>query len=249
MHASPASHLVTSVLDALLAVVVAPTCAACGEPLEHPMRGAACERCWQSILPITPPICDTCGDSLATWRTSAAFPRCARCQLLDPIVVRARAVGTYDGSLRAIIHALKYDGRRSVAPRLSTLMRHHGSEILADASAVVPVPLHASRRRQRGFNQAIDLAKGLQLPVVLALRRVRATSVQASLPAARRHANVRKAFAATRAAARLVGHTIVLVDDVSTTGATLEACARALREAGVGEVRALTAARVVSSQP
>jgi ComF family protein len=108
------------------------------------------------------------------------------------------------------------------------------------------VPLHPSRRRERGFNQAADLAKRLRVPVCPALRRIRATSAQSSLPACRRHGNVRGAFALTRAAQTLAGATVVLVDDVSTTGATLEACARALKDGGVAEVRALTAARVVT---
>jgi ComF family protein len=124
-------------------------------------------------------------------------------------------------------------------------MRERGFEIIHGAQAAVPVPLHRSRRRQRGFNQAEDLAEALGIPVVTALRRVRATPSQVALPAARRHRNVRGAFAVTRNAASLAGMRVVLVDDVATTGATLDACARVLKEIGVIEVRALTAARVV----
>ena len=125
-------------------------------------------------------------------------------------------------------------------------MRIRGADVLAGADAAVPVPLHPSRRRERGFNQAADLARHLGLPVIHALRRVRATAAQAGLPAARRHGNVRGAFAPTRRPRPWTAATVVLVDDVSTTGATLEACARALKAAGVREVRALTAARVVT---
>ncbi len=124
-------------------------------------------------------------------------------------------------------------------------MRQRGADVLAGAACAIPVPLHPSRRRQRGFNQAADLARHLGVPVVAALRRVRATPTQTGLPAGRRHRNVRDAFAVTRAAAALTGATVVVIDDVSTTGATLEACARTLKEVGVSEVRALTAARVV----
>ena len=162
------------------------------------------------------------------------------------MIVLTRAIGSYDGSLRAIIHAFKYDGRRSLAARLGELMTVRGASVLAGAEIAVPVPLHPSRRRERGFDQAADLARHVGLPVVHALARIRPTAVQASLPAARRHANVRDAFALRPAAARLRGRVVVLVDDVSTTGATLEACARALSGDGVREIRALTAARVVS---
>jgi competence protein ComFC len=128
------------------------------------------------------------------------------------------------------------------------MMRERCSDVLEGAHAAVPVPLHPSRRRQRGFNQADDLARHLDLMVVPALRRIRATATQADLPAARRHKNVRDAFAPTGHAAAFIasgGAVVVLVDDVSTTGATLESCARALKACGVIEVRAVTAARVV----
>ena len=237
----------TCLIDAFASIVLAPACAACEEPLDHPSRGPVCDRCWRSILPLTAPLCDRCGDPLPTWRpVSTALACCARCRRSPRAIARARAVGAYDGALRAVIHALKYDGRRSLARPLAVMMRSRGAEILDGAACAVPVPLHPSRLRHRGFNQAADLAACLELPVVHALRRTRATSTQTSLPAARRHRNMRDAFAPTRRVRALTGSTAVLVDDVSTTGATLEACARVLKDAGVNEVRAITAARVVS---
>ena len=237
-------------IDAIAAVVLAPACAACDDLLDHPTHGAVCDRCWQSILPLTPPLCDRCGDSLPTWRAvSTALACCARCRRTPRAVDRARAVGTYDGALRAVIHALKYDGRRSLARPIAAMMRRRGAEMIEGAACVVPVPLHGSRRRQRGFNQAADLARHVGLPVVHALARTRATPTQTGLPAARRHRNVRDAFAPTRAGRALAGAVVVLIDDVCTTGATLDACARVLKEAGVREVRALTAARVVFASP
>jgi ComF family protein len=161
-------------------------------------------------------------------------------------VDRARAAGLHDGALRAIVHALKYEGRRSLAAPLAALMRERADEMISSADAVVPVPLHATRRLERGFNQAADLANHLGLPLVAALRRSRRTADQIGLPAGRRHANVRGAFKATEAAAALANKTALLVDDVSTTGATLNACALALKSAGIAEVLALTAARVVT---
>ena len=248
--------------DPVLSVLLAPACAACGVLLEHPTLGPVCEACWRSIRPLTPPLCDRCGDPLPAWREiSVPLATCPRCRRSAPDVDRGRSIGGYDGALRAIIHALKYEGRRSLARPLAALMRSRGAEILRSADCVVPVPLHWSRRRQRGFNQAADLARHLGLPVLRLLRRTRPTATQTGLSAARRHGNVRGAFAMARGLEgpeRLVGQgrrngleglTVVLVDDVSTTGATLNACARVLKQAGVREVRALTAARVVTSPP
>ena len=124
-------------------------------------------------------------------------------------------------------------------------MRLHGGEVLAGADCVVAVPLHWRRRWRRGFNQALELSVGLGLPVRHVLRRQRNTHTQTDLPAAERQKNVRDAFAVRRGA-RVGGLRIVLVDDVTTTGATLEACARVLIAAGAAEVRSLTAARVVT---
>jgi ComF family protein len=236
----------TRALDAVTAVVFAPSCAACGDLLDHPTGGPVCGACWCAILPLTPPLCQRCGDPLPSWRTiSLPLATCARCRRRPQAVDRAAAVGAYDGALRAIVHALKYEGRRTLARRLAALMRQRCEPIFWRADWLVPVPLHHSRLRQRGFNQAADLASQLGLPVQHALRRVRATPSQISLPASRRHANMRHAFGTTRHAGLLAGSIVVLVDDVSTTGATLDACARALKQAGVAEVRAVTAARAV----
>jgi len=163
------------------------------------------------------------------------------------VISLARSIGSYEGSLRAIVHALKYDPRRTIARHLATRMRAAGAAVLADADLAVPVPLHPSRERSRGFNQARELARHLGLPMVDALARTRKTVSQADLPAARRRANVRGAFRCRRG--DIDGATIVLVDDVSTTGATLNACAAALMDAGAKEVRALTAAKAVAQRP
>ena len=242
------SKWATAGCDALVAVLLAPACAACGVPLETPTQGAVCAACWRGIAPIAPPVCETCGDALPSWRLPPPEERrCTRCRRVRTVITRTTALGPYEGSLRAIVHALKYDGRRSVARRLGTLMRVRGAHLLLGADAVVPVPLHRMRRLSRGFNQASDLARHLGVPVAHALRRTRYTGSQADLPASRRHANVRGAFRLARGArATIGGRCLVLVDDVSTTGATLEACARTLLDGGAREVRAIIAARAVS---
>ncbi len=162
----------------------------------------------------------------------------------------AVAVDEYDGRMKDIIHALKYDRRRSISPRLGALMRERGAEVLRDADGVVPVPLHPRREYSRGFNQAHDLAIHLGPPVVPLLKRVVYTQSQIDLPKHERHRNVRDAFSFRPDPRSPIPDPglVVLIDDVATTGATLDACAQVLKRSGVKEVRALTAARVVTAR-
>ena len=209
--------------DTILSLLLAPPCAVCGSVLERPLSGAVCDSCWNSI-----------GTDAATFSL--------------PFISCAQALGHYDATLRDVIHALKYDGRRSIAPTLSRMMAQHGAGVLQGADLVVPVPLHPRRHRQRGFNQADDLARGLGVRRSRALRRVRATQSQIELPAEQRRDNVQHAFALRVPVIQVSRKVVVIVDDVTTTGATLEACARVLKMAGVREVRALTAARVATER-
>ena len=161
------------------------------------------------------------------------------------VITVGRAIGSYDGTLREVVHALKYERRRSVARTLAARMTDAGSDVLDGADLVVPVPLHAVRRYVRGFNQAAELARHLGVPCAHALKRTRATTTQTDLPESERFRNVHDAFTLRRGA-QVAGRIIVVVDDVSTTGATLDACARVLLAAGASEVRGLTAARAAS---
>ena len=234
-------------INALIAVTLAPQCACCNRPLDKPLHGPVCDVCWASIRPLSPPFCIRCGDPLPSWRTiSLAMSRCARCRRSNGALDCARAAGDYEGALRQIIHAFKYEGRRSLAVPLGLLLRHAGRDIVDDTQCLVPVPLHLWRRLTRGFNQAADLAATFDRPVVHALRRHRATRSQTGLTAAGRRRNVSGAFRlAAVARGSIAGKRVLLVDDVRTTGATLDACARVLKEAGAREVRALTLARAV----
>lgn len=188
---------------------------------------------------------------LPSWRVLDP-PRamCPACRRRPPTAIDvARSAGHYDGALRHIIHAFKYDTRRSLASPLGELLRDAGGDLLKEASCVVPVPLHPWRRLYRGFNQAADLAAALPIPVVHALWRRRMTTPQTGLSASGRRRNVRGAFRVSPLLRRRVMQTmianqiVVLVDDVRTTGATLDACAHVLKDAGAKEVRALTVAR------
>ena len=173
-----------------------------------------------------------------------AGPVCARCW--EDI---RTADGRYDGTLRQVIHALKYDGRRSLSRPLAALLRERHHAALRDASCVVPVPLFAWRRLRRGFNQASELAAHLDRPVVHALWRVRPTASQTGLAAHARRRNVRGAFRlspllSARTRTRFItGAVVVLVDDVMTTGATSNACTEVLVAAGARDVRVVTLAR------
>jgi len=230
-------------INALIAALLAPECAVCNALLDEPLSGCVCRNCWASIRPTTQPVCDRCGEALGhpdgvcpgRWHASA--------------VARARAIGEYDGTLKEIIHALKYSGRRSLARPLGERMRRVGSELLEAADCVVPVPLHWRREHHRGFNQAREIARHLGPPIADALIRHRATRAQVELAADRRRANVAGAFALRGGWFRdpgIRGRSVLLVDDVSTTGATLESCAGVLKESGASDVYALTAAKVVA---
>ena len=242
--------LIPRAANALMAAALAPACAVCDALLDEPLSGCVCRTCCRSILPITPPICDRCGDPIARQNQSLIpTPQslCSRCHAGASAISRARSVGEYEGTLREIIHALKYSRRHSLARPIAERMRQRGSELLEQADCVVPVPLHWRRRHQRGFNQSQMLARHLGPPVVEALFRRQHTRPQVELAADVRHSNVANAFALRRwFGSRVAGRRLVIVDDVSTTGATLEACARVLKEGGASEVYALTAARVVT---
>ena len=240
--------------DVVLAMLLAPHCAACDGVLAHPTTGPICQECWDAVERLRPPLCHACGDALPSWRIlSLADGRCPACRRRGATVVNVgRSVGHYAGTLERIVRAHKYQGRRSIAERLGPLLREVGRDLLRDAACAVPVPLHPWRRLTRGFNQAADLANTTGLPIVHALWRVRATPAQAGLRARVRRRNVTGAFRLSAWLSMhtrqryLAGRAVVLVDDVWTTGATLEACAQVLRAAGVREVRALTVARAVT---
>jgi ComF family protein len=220
-----------TVADALIATLFAPVCLSCAQVLESPTRSPACDRCWARIGRFAAP----------------GFDPGAAARHLG----RAHAIGPFEGVLRDVVHGLKFQQRRGLAAQLGPLLREAAGGLLDGADAVVPVPLHPWRQWRRGYNQAELLAATLGRPIWPALRRTHATPPQTSLDRDARHANVRQAFAlggwlprsAGRTRRRVEGRTLVLVDDVMTTGATLDACARVLREAGACGVHALIVAR------
>jgi ComF family protein len=238
-----------AVANAIVRTLLAPDCAACGAPLALPLSGPVCSTCWCAVVRLTPPWCRICGDACPPGH--AALALCARCEHRLPVFQVARSAALYHGSFREIIHAFKYQGRRALAAPLGRLMRHAARDLLEDVDAIVPVPLHPWRFSRRGFNQADDLASHLGPPVWRVLRRRRHGPPQTGLTAGLRETNVRAAFALSivRGTRRIQGRVLVLVDDVMTTGATIEACSRVLIQAGARSVRAVTAARAVAGPP
>lgn len=174
---------------------------------------------------------------------------CARCRRTPSAIDAGRAWGPYDGTLGLVLHAFKYDRCPGLAAPLAGRVAEASADLLAGADLAVAVPLHWRRRLSRGFNQSALIAARLGLAVGRPIVRARHTPPQVTLTAAERRRNVRGAFRLARWPWRrrqVRGRVVVLVDDVSTTGATLEACAKVLKEAGAREVRALTVARALA---
>jgi ComF family protein len=202
---------------------------------------------WQALNLLMSTVCGRCGVPLP----EAIGPdvECAACIARPPQVARARAAMAYDDLSRPLVLALKHAGRRDGLAMFASLMCE-AAPFTAQADALVPVPSHPWRLARRGFNQACWLAAAVSkasgtpwLPDTL--RRIRATPSQNHLDHTGRRANVAGAFAVLETGRRgVTGRHLVLVDDVHTTGATLEACAAALLAAGAAQVDAVTLARV-----
>jgi competence protein ComFC len=242
--AGPLAEGALRLVDPVLAVVFPSLCPCCGASLSRPTRGPLCEPCWEDLPRHRQGLC-RCGFPLP-----AALSVCGRCRRGLPSFERGASLGPYEGSLRVLVHELKYRGRRRVAARLAeVLLDEPGVKaVLSPGTVLVPVPLHPRRKRERGFNQAellaVELGRRTRLPVApSALVRRKDTAAQAGLSAAARRKNVSGAFAVRRQSA-VAGRIVVLVDDVLTTGATASACAGLLRGAGAAEVRLLAVARV-----
>jgi ComF family protein len=233
---------------AALDLVFPALCPLCETSLAQGRRDPLCGACWAAIPRIAPPWCERCGLPLGLAPSLPPPTTCGACRADPPGWDWARAGAEYLGVVRDAIHAFKFEGRRGMARPLAALvLEQAGVESDSTPGAVlVPVPLARARERERGFNQAAlvaeRLAAGLGLPVRPGwLARVRVTAPQSDLGAAERRANVRGAFVAAPAVA---GRSVIVVDDVLTTGATAAECARALRAAGAARVGVLAVARV-----
>jgi ComF family protein len=230
---------------AVLDLLLPPRCLRCGEAVAA--AAALCAPCWRALTFLGHPCCACCGLPFAYDLGAGAL--CGACAGARPAYARARAALRYDEESRCLVLALKHGDRLSLAPALGQWMRHSGAELLAEAEVIVPVPLHWTRLFARRYNQAAVLAHALAGdggPLVGAdfLVRRRRTPSQGRKSASARRRNVAGAFALGRSA-DVAGRRVLLVDDVLTTGATIEECARVLLRAGARQVDALTLARTV----
>lgn len=238
--------------DAVLNLLYPESCLVCANPVSRLQDCGICQRCWKSVLAlrISPPWCPSCG---APFPSAAIEPGylCGECTIRMPPYAGARSFGYYRGELSRLIQGLKFENRRNLVELLSPLLAQTfvSSWEREEIDLVVPLPLHARRRRERGFNQSVLLARGLVRLVGVpmseaALVRTRNTPPQVGLTDAERHHNVRQAFHCDRPE-QVARKRLLLVDDVMTTGATVCSASQALLEAGALRVSVLTVARAV----
>lgn len=232
---------------AALNVALPPLCPACRELVNG---SGLCASCWSKLSLIAPPYCERLGIPFAYDPGPGVLSMLAIAD--PPAYYRARAAVRYDEIARTLVHSLKYGDRLDLAPTAGRWMARAGLELLNDADALVPVPLHWRRLWARRFNQSALLAKAIAaiagVPVAAnALRRVKATAQQVGLSQAERAGNVQGAFRVpAEGRAEVRGRRLVLIDDVLTSGATADSCARTLLRAGASNVDVLVFARVVN---
>ena len=247
-------RVLRSPVDALSCTLLPASCTLCGSPLPQLSSVPICDLCWASIPALSRAGCSLCGDTL---EAAAQSGLCRACRLAPPAFERAVAYGLYQDRMRDALHALKYGRLHPAARRLGRMLAESIAQLAAVAPAamlVIPVPLHRTKQRQRGFNQARALAKEA-LRVLAetrpdwrltlassALMRLRATDSQAGLTPHQRRLNLRGAFSVSDPGAVKDKH-ILLVDDVMTTGATARAAAQVLMRARAASVWVATLAR------
>jgi len=239
-----------SALRRLLHAILPVNCAACGVALTDDPVPFFCRTCWDTIHPLAGPACPGCGLPFASEVALTYSPdhRCLACRQDPPAFTRAWSCYAYEPPLQQAIHLFKYRGKIMLAGALGALLRNARPD-MPEIDLLMPVPLHPVRLREREYNQSLLLAdelnRDLRLPLAYDnLVRLRATPPQTELSRSERLANLRRCFALRRPA-QVAAKRILLIDDVMTTGTTINECAKALRKAGAADVYALTLARTV----
>ncbi len=231
------------------ALITPESCASCRGSVKRGDADRLCASCLQGVGRPRDPLCSSCGLPMDELSYSGSSAVCAEC-VGGRGFEQARAYGLFDGVLRDLVRRLKYQGDKRLAEPLGFLLLDLGQDafLLQDYDAIVPVPLHRDRFTERGFNQTYLLARPLareaRLPVVPALERLVNATTQVGLQGAARKGNVKGVFTVhPRKVAAVARRRILLIDDVITTGATVDECARALRKAGAKGVDVLAVAR------
>ncbi len=248
VHIRRAADAVRAVLRTVLDLALPPLCPACRDPVEGQ---ALCPACWSKLSFISRPYCERLGIPFVYDPGPGILSMEAIAD--PPAYQRASAAVRFDEISRALVHALKYGDRLDLAPMMGRWISHAGRELLAEADALIPVPLHWRRLWARRFNQSAMLAAAIStasgVPVAAgALKRVKPTAQQVGLSRTERAANVQGAFRVPpEGRGAVAGRRLVLVDDVLTSGATVDGCARALLRAGAANVDVLIFARVAEA--
>lgn len=237
-----------SFLRRILDLLLPADCSFCRSPIGNSAIPRFCRQCWGDFSPVRGPVCPSCGRPFGSPEALSRSPAhvCLTCRKSPPHYDQALAAGLFEGPLREAIHVYKYRPVRSLGRPLAEWMTGQ-VRVTAPLDTVMPVPLHAKRLRRRGFNQALLLAHGVaerfHIPLVHDnLVRVRFTRPQIELSGHERTVNVQGAFRLARPD-DVEGKRVLLIDDVFTTGATMNECAKVLKEAGAASVIALTLAR------
>ncbi len=249
MTAGTAPSLFQAVWRGILSLVFPVHCALCMKPLEPGNALCLCDACWNELPRLRQPFCPKCGRPIQG-RTMIPFAtRCGECRLSLPRFGICRSAGLYEGGLTRCIHLFKYGGKRELARPLGILMAECAARELQGIAfdRLVPVPLHRTKLRARGFNQAAELARemGARMGVSVAhraLMRIEERDSQSTLTRAARARNIKGAFAVGRRE-MVDGMHVLLIDDVFTTGATIEECVRVLLKGGARAVDVCTLAR------
>jgi len=236
---------VRRVIRPLLDFFLPPHCQLCHEDILEPQ--SLCGPCWAKLSFITDPCCDVCGTPFDYFVEKKS--RCAACLQHRPVFERMRAALLYEDTSKSLLMRLKHGDATYLSPMLARWMATSGRELLAETDLMVPVPLHWTRLIKRRYNQAALLTRDLFFETKVAwnprvLRRTRRTPSQGHLSKVKRFKNVSGAFQVVEKDKALVsGKTILLIDDVFTTGATVNACAHALLKAGAVRVNVLVLSR------